>query len=100
MWQISVNGTYTFHSEATDGTLPNDGTVTASNGHYTLHAINTQWDDQGTYTLPSSGVMVGVGKLGTGTWYRIAADPESLEPASRPASQPASGPASAPTFKR
>jgi hypothetical protein len=33
------------------------------------------WDDQGTYILQSSGVMVASGKLGTGTWYRIATDP-------------------------
>jgi len=75
VWQISVNGTYTFHSEATGNTSSNAGTFTASNGHYTLHAVTEQWDDLGTYTLQSSGVMVASGKLGTGTWYRIASDP-------------------------
>ena len=75
VWQISVNGTYTFHSEATGNTSSNAGTFTASNGKYTLHAISMLWDDQGTYILQSSGVMVASGKLGTGTWYRIATDP-------------------------
>jgi hypothetical protein len=73
--QISANGTYTVHTEAADNAPSNDGTFTTSNGHYTMHAINMQSDDQGTYTVPSSGVMVASGKLGTGTWYRIATDP-------------------------
>jgi hypothetical protein len=90
VWQISANGTYTFHSEAPDGTPPHNGTFTVSNGHYTLHSISMQWDDEGTYTLPSSGVMVGVGKLGKGTWYRIASDPGYPDSGSGPASGPAS----------
>jgi hypothetical protein len=85
VWQITAGGAYTFRSEATDGTPPHAGQFTASNGHYTLHSISMVWDDQGTYTLPSSGVMVGVGKLGKGTWYRIAADPGHGEPGSEPA---------------
>ena len=51
------------------------GTFTASNGKYTLHAINMQWDDQGTYAMQGSTAMVMTGKLGTGTWYRITMDP-------------------------
>jgi hypothetical protein len=90
VWQITANGTYSFHSEAPDNAPPHAGTFTASNGNYTLYAISMVWNDQGTYTLPSSGVMVGVGKLGKGTWYRIAADPEFEGPASGPASEPAS----------
>lgn len=73
--QISANGTYTLHTEATDNAPSNDGTFTTSNGHYTMHAINMQSDDQGTYTVPSAGVMVASGKLGTGTWYRLTSDP-------------------------
>ncbi len=96
VWQISANGTYTFHSEAPDNAPSHDGTFTASNGKYTLHAINTPWDDSGTYSLQSPDVMVSVGRLGKGTWYRIAADPGYPEPASGPASRPASEP----TIKR
>ncbi len=75
VWQISINGAYAIHSETADNTAASTGTFTASNGKYTMHGISAQWDDQGTYTLPSSGVMVATGKLGTGTWYRIAVDP-------------------------
>jgi hypothetical protein len=73
--QFSANGAYTFHSEAPDKTPPNAGTFTAVNGKYTLHAITMLWDDQGVYTLQGSGAMVMTGKLGTGTWIRIASDP-------------------------
>jgi len=87
VWQISANGTDTSHSEATDGTLPQAGTFTANNGKYTLHSIATQWDDLGTYTMQGTTAMVMTGKLGTGTWYRIAADPVYGGPASGPASK-------------
>jgi hypothetical protein len=73
--QFSANGAYTFHSEALDKTPPNAGTFTAANGKYTLHAITMLWDDQGVYILQGSGAMVMTGKLGTGTWVRIASDP-------------------------
>ena len=79
VWQISINGTYTFHSEALDNAPPHNGTFTASNGKYTLHAISTWWDDQGTYSVQGPGGTLGIvmsGKLGTGTWYRIASDPD------------------------
>ena len=85
VWQISANGTDTSHSEATDGTLPQAGTFTASNGKYTLHSIVSQWDDLGTYTMQGTTAMVMTGKLGTGTWYRIAADPVYGGPGSAPA---------------
>jgi hypothetical protein len=75
VWQIAANGTYTFHSEALDSTAPHAGTFTASNGKYTLHAININWDDLGTYTMQGSTAAVMTGKLGTGTWVRIASDP-------------------------
>jgi hypothetical protein len=75
VWQISVNGTYTIHSEATDYDPPQTGTISASSGKYADHAINTQWDDQGTYAMQGTTAMVMTGKLGTGTWYRITKDP-------------------------
>ena len=86
VWQISANGTYTFHTEAPDNTLPHDGTFTASNGKYTLHSIVSPWDDQGTYTMQGSTAVVMTGKLGTGTWKRITADPVYGAPASGPTS--------------
>jgi len=75
VWQISANGTYTFHSEAPDNAPSHDGTFTASNGKYTLHAFNMYWDDQGTYTMQGSTAVLISAKLGKGTWQRIAADP-------------------------
>jgi hypothetical protein len=75
VWQISANGTYQFHGEALDSTGPHAGIFTASNGKYTLHAINTNWNDQGTYTMQGSAAVSMTGKLGTGTWVRIATDP-------------------------
>ncbi|MFZ0337053.1 MAG: hypothetical protein WAL45_03415, partial [Terracidiphilus sp.] len=75
VWQISANGTYEVHSEALDGTLPNAGTFTASNGKYTLHATSTTWDDLGTYSMQGPAAVSMTGKLGTGTWVRIVSDP-------------------------
>jgi hypothetical protein len=76
VWQISANGTYTFHSEAADSTPPHNGTFTASNVYYTLHAISMTWEDQGTYKMQGSTAVSMKGKLGTGTWVRIASDPD------------------------
>jgi hypothetical protein len=72
IWRVAANGTYEFHSEAIDNTPSNAGTPTAAAGHYTLHAITMEWDDTGTYTAQSQDVVVAIGKLGTGTWKRIA----------------------------
>ena len=71
VWRVAPNGTYELHSEAMDNTPSNAGTFSASNGHYTLHAITMSWDDTGTYKVQSPGVVVATGKLGTGTWRRI-----------------------------
>jgi hypothetical protein len=76
VWQITANGGYEFHSEAMDGVASNIGTFAAASGRYTLHATNLAWDDTGIYTINSSSSFVGTGKLGTGTWTRIASDDE------------------------
>lgn len=86
VWQIAANGFYTFHSEAPDKTPSHNGIFAASNGKYTLDSMSMNWDDQGTYTMQGPGVMVGVGKLGKGTWYKIASDPGYAEATSKPAS--------------
>jgi hypothetical protein len=74
--QISANGTYEVHSEALDATPSSVGTFSAKNGSYTLRATNISWDDTGTYSFQSPGTMVATGKLGTGTWNKIAKDGE------------------------
>ncbi len=76
VWEIDADGTYQVHSEAFDGAQSNLGTFTAKDGHYTLHAYNITWDDAGTYTYQAPGTMIASGKLGTGTWHKIAGDDE------------------------
>jgi hypothetical protein len=76
LWQVTANGTYEVHSEAFDGAPTNAGTFSAGDGRYTLHAINLSWDDAGTYSFQPPGTLVATGKLGTGTWHKIAQDDE------------------------
>lgn len=82
---MAPNGTYELHSEAMDNTPSNAGTFSASNGHYTLHAITMTWDDAGTYKVQSSGVVVATGKLGTGTWRKIGGASSNMTKAPPPA---------------
>lgn len=74
--QVSAGGTYEVHSEALDGTPSSIGTFIATGGRYTLHATNLSYDDTGTYSFEAPGNMVATGKLGTGTWHKIAKDDE------------------------
>jgi len=85
IWRVAPNGTYELHSEAMDNTPSNAGTFSASNGHYTLHAISMTWDDAGTYKVQSPGVVVAAGRLGTGTWKRIGGASDNLTKAPAPA---------------
>ena len=81
LWQIAANGTYTFRSESTDQAPSHDGMFTAGSGKYKLHSITMNWDDQGTYTIqPGGNAVVFSGKLGTGTWTRVASSPTSPPP--------------------
>jgi hypothetical protein len=70
--EIGRNGTYTFQSEAADGAAANMGTFTANNGRWTMHATSLTSDDGGTYKYQAPGTLIMTGKLGTGTWRRIA----------------------------
>lgn len=91
IWRVAPNGTYELHSEAMDNTPSNAGTFTATNGHYTLHALTMAWDDAGTYKVQSPGVVVATGKLGTGTWRRIggaSANTTRSPPLARPSGPP------------
>jgi hypothetical protein len=71
IWRIARNGTYEFHSEAGDGAPSQAGTLTAKDGHWTIHAINFDYTDGGTYTFNAPGTLTATGKLGTGSWHRI-----------------------------
>jgi hypothetical protein len=73
IWRVAENGIYEFHSEAMDGAPTHAGTLTASQGHYTLHAITLSWGGTGTYTFQGPDTVVATGKLGTGTWRRMIA---------------------------
>jgi len=81
VWQITANGTYSFHSAApaSPGNQPmHNGTFTTSNGKYTMHAINVVFDTQGTYTIEGSskGTLQMNGSSGSSTWYRTGLDPD------------------------
>jgi hypothetical protein len=71
VWEIAPNGAYEFHSEAVDGAPSHAGTLTANDGHWTMHALNIEYADSGTYTFNASGTLVATGKLGTGSWHRL-----------------------------
>lgn len=76
LWQVTATGTYEVHSEAFDGAPTNAGTFSAGNGRYTLHATNITWDDAGTYSFQPPATLFAAGKLGAGTWHKIAQDDE------------------------
>lgn len=79
VWRVAANGTYEFHSEAMDNTPSNNGTLTASGGHYTLHAISLAWDDVGTYIAQDRNKVVATGKLGTGARGSAPTEPVTLQ---------------------
>jgi hypothetical protein len=71
VWQIGRNGTYQFHSEAGDGASTHAGTFSARDGHWSIQATSGI-SDGGPYTFSTPNIFVTTGKLGTGSWRRIA----------------------------
>ncbi len=69
VWEIDPDGTYRFHSEASDGAPSHSGTFSASGGHWSLQATNG-YSDGGSYTVQAPDSLVITGRLGTGTWHR------------------------------
>ena len=71
IWQIMGNGTYKFHAEGGRPAPPHEGTITAANGHWTLHALKglTNYADSGSYEVRDATAVI-TGKLGTGHWKR------------------------------
>jgi class 3 adenylate cyclase len=67
IWVTRDDGTYDFHSEASDGATPHSGRFEASNGRWSLQATNG-YTDGGTYEVLPSGDFVATGRLGTGAW--------------------------------
>ena len=73
VWQIMADGAYKFHAEPSYGARSHEGTMTASNGHWTLHTLRglNGYSDGGSYEMHDA-IAVITGKLGTGTWKRAA----------------------------
>jgi hypothetical protein len=72
IWQIISDGTYRFHAEPQGTARSHEGTMTAANGHWTLHALRglpKSYGDGGSYEMHDT-VAVITGKLGTGNWKR------------------------------
>jgi hypothetical protein len=72
IWQMMGDGTYKFHAEGGRATPPHEGTITAANGRWTLHALkglSKDYSDGGSYEIHDT-IAVITGKLGTGYWKR------------------------------
>ncbi|MCG2641659.1 caspase domain-containing protein [Bradyrhizobium sp. GCM10023182] len=73
IWQIMGDGTYRFHAEPQRSARPHEGTITAANGRWTLHATRglSNYSDGGAYEIHDTLAVI-TGKLGTGAWKRGA----------------------------
>ncbi|MGY8637022.1 caspase family protein [Bradyrhizobium sp. 14AA] len=73
IWQIMSDGTYKFHAEPQRSARAHEGTITAANGRWTLHALRglSGYSDGGAYEIRDALAMI-TGKLGTGAWKRSA----------------------------
>ncbi|MGA2058606.1 MAG: caspase family protein [Bradyrhizobium sp.] len=72
IWQMMGDGTYKFHAEGGRDAPPHEGTITAANGRWTLHALkglSKDYSDGGSYEIHDT-IAVITGKLGTGYWKR------------------------------
>ena len=70
-WRIMGDGTYKFRAEGQRAAPAPEGAITATNGHWALHAIKglTGYDDAGSYEVRDTTAVI-TGKLGTGYWKR------------------------------
>ncbi|WP_271601714.1 caspase family protein [Bradyrhizobium sp. CCBAU 45384] len=73
IWQIMSDGTYRFHAEPQRSARAHEGTITAANGRWTLHATRglSGYSDGGAYEIHDALAVI-TGKLGTGAWKRSA----------------------------
>jgi hypothetical protein len=73
IWQIMGDGTYRFHAEPQRSARSHEGTITAANGRWTLHALRglSNYSDGGAYEIHDALAVI-TGKLGTGAWKRSA----------------------------
>ncbi len=70
-WVLEVHrdGTYKFHSEASDGAPPSEGSFGARSGRWSL-AATTGYRDSDTCHLQSADVWIATGQHGTAGWQR------------------------------
>ena len=73
IWNIMPNGTYWFRSEGGRAAQPHEGTMTATNGRWTMHVLKglRNYDDGGAYEVRDTTAVI-TGKLGKGYWKRGA----------------------------
>jgi hypothetical protein len=71
IWRIMVDGTYKFRAEGPRAAPAHEGTITAINGRWSIHANRglTDYDDSGSYEIRDTAAVI-TGKLGTGYWKR------------------------------
>ena len=71
IWRIMGDGTYKFHAEGTRPAPAHEGTIAATNGHWSIQAIKglTGYSDSGSYEVRDASAVI-TGKLGTGYWKR------------------------------
>jgi Caspase domain len=71
VWNIFADGTYRFHSEGGRPAPAHEGTMTATNGRWTMHVLRglRNYDDGGAYEVHDTTAVI-TGKLGTGYWKR------------------------------
>jgi hypothetical protein len=65
------DGTYKFRAEGPRAAPAHEGTITAINGYWSIHANRglTGYDDGGSYEIRDTAAVI-TGKLGTGYWKR------------------------------
>jgi len=71
IWRIMGDGTYKFRAEGPRAAPAHEGTITAINGYWSIHANRglTGYDDGGSYEIRDTAAVI-TGKLGTGYWKR------------------------------
>jgi Caspase domain len=71
IWRIMSDGTYKFRAEGPRPAQAHEGTIAATNGHWSIRANKglTGYDDSGSYEIRDSAAVI-TGKLGTGHWKR------------------------------
>jgi hypothetical protein len=71
IWRIIGDGTYKFHAEGPRAAPAHEGTITAINGHWSIHANRglTGYVDGGSYEIRDTAAVI-TGKLGSGYWKR------------------------------